>query len=141
MPKNRSRFLIGGTLFWLVLVSLASCVDSFSVRAPITRHSLRQQLTTTPSIQSTLLYMSSTEDEDTEQVKQKQQVDDLDNMELAWRHAKKPLLRIGSKGATLTHGNSLRQLLESHTVVKVKINTGKFGMTYFCGSTMNALLV
>lgn len=50
-----------------------------------------------------------------------------DSTELAWRYAKKPLLRIGSKGATLTHGNFLRQLLESHTAVKVKVNTRKFG--------------
>ena len=51
----------------------------------------------------------------------------LDGVEKAWRYAKKPLLRIGNKGATLTHGNSLRQLLNDHTVVKVKINTGKLG--------------
>lgn len=50
----------------------------------------------------------------------------LDSMERAWRYAKKPLLSIGSKGATLTHGNSLRQLLEQHTVVKVKVNTRRF---------------
>lgn len=51
----------------------------------------------------------------------------LDPTEKAWRYATKVLLRIGSKGATLTHGNSLRQLLEQHEVVKVKINTRKFG--------------
>jgi len=50
----------------------------------------------------------------------------LDGMEKAWRYAKKPLLSIGAKGATLTHGNSLRQLLEQHTVVKVKVNTRRF---------------
>jgi RNA-binding protein YhbY len=49
-----------------------------------------------------------------------------DGMEKAWRYAKKPLLRIGSKGATLSHGNSLKQLLEQHTVVKVKVNTRRF---------------
>jgi hypothetical protein len=47
--------------------------------------------------------------------------------EKVWRHAKKPLLRIGSKGATHSHGNSLRQLLDDHTVVKVKFNLKKFG--------------
>jgi RNA-binding protein YhbY len=47
-------------------------------------------------------------------------------MEKAWRSARKPLLSIGSKGATLTHGNSLRQLLQDHTIVKVKINTRRF---------------
>ena len=50
----------------------------------------------------------------------------LDAMERAWRYAKKPLLRIGSKGATISHGNSLKQLLEQHTVVKVKVNTRRF---------------
>jgi RNA-binding protein YhbY len=48
------------------------------------------------------------------------------SMERAWRYAKKPLLSIGSKGATFSHGNSLRQLLEAHTAVKVKVNTQKF---------------
>lgn len=52
---------------------------------------------------------------------------DLDAHEKTWRHAKKPLLSIGSKGATHSHGNSLRQLLNDHTVVKVKVNTKKFG--------------
>lgn len=51
---------------------------------------------------------------------------ELDATEKVWRYAKKPLLRIGSKGATHSHGNSLRQLLEDHTVVKVKVNTKKF---------------
>jgi len=50
----------------------------------------------------------------------------LTSMEKAWRYAKKPLLSIGAKGATLTHGNSLRQLLQQHTVVKVKVNTRRF---------------
>ena len=51
---------------------------------------------------------------------------DLSNMENAWRYAKKPLMSIGSKGATPTHGNSLRQLLEHHQIVKVKVNTRKY---------------
>lgn len=46
--------------------------------------------------------------------------------EKIWRYVKKPLLRIGSKGATESHGNSLRELLEQHTVVKVKVNTHPF---------------
>ena len=57
----------------------------------------------------------------------------LDVQEQVWRFVKKPLLHIGSKGATKSHGNSLRQLLEDHTVVKVKVNTRKFG-----GSLENA---
>lgn len=51
----------------------------------------------------------------------------IDGKEKAWRHAKKPLLSIGAKGATFAHGNSLRQLLEAHTAVKVKVNTRRFG--------------
>ena len=47
-------------------------------------------------------------------------------MERTWRYAKKPLLRVGAKGASASHGNSLRQLLEDHTVVKVKINTSLY---------------
>jgi hypothetical protein len=54
--------------------------------------------------------------------------DNLDVTEKVWRFAKKPLLRIGAKGATHSHGNSLRQLLDDHIVVKVKVNTRKFGM-------------
>ena len=50
----------------------------------------------------------------------------MNAMERAWRYAKKPLLSIGSKGATNSHGNSLRQLLNQHTVVKVKVNTRRF---------------
>ena len=53
--------------------------------------------------------------------------ENLDPVEKAWRYAKKPLLSVGAKGATFSHGNSLRQLLEAHTVVKVKVNTQKFG--------------
>lgn len=47
------------------------------------------------------------------------------NMELAWRYIKKPLLRLGSKGAAPSHGNSLRELLNKHIVVKVKVNNRK----------------
>jgi len=51
----------------------------------------------------------------------------LPNMEKAWRFVKKPMLRLGSKGAAPSHGNSLRELLEQHDAVKVKINTRKLG--------------
>ena len=66
------------------------------------------------------------EDEEKDAAPQKVAYEDLDVQEKAWRHAKRPLLRIGSKGATHAHGNSLRQLLEDHTTVKVKVNTKKF---------------
>lgn len=53
-------------------------------------------------------------------------VDDV-KMEKVWRYIKKPLLRIGSKGLTESHGNSLKELLAQHDAVKVKVNTGKLG--------------
>jgi hypothetical protein len=73
------------------------------------------------------------DDEDIEFLFQEPEIayEDLDAMEKVWRHAKKPLLRIGAKGATHSHGNSLRQLLDDHTVVKVKVNTRKFGRLEF----------
>eukprot|EP00591_Stephanopyxis_turris_P000121 CAMPEP_0195519980 /NCGR_PEP_ID=MMETSP0794_2-20130614/15874_1 /TAXON_ID=515487 /ORGANISM="Stephanopyxis turris, Strain CCMP 815" /LENGTH=164 /DNA_ID=CAMNT_0040649241 /DNA_START=160 /DNA_END=654 /DNA_ORIENTATION=+ len=49
------------------------------------------------------------------------------NMEAAWRYIKKPLLRIGGKGASASHGNSLRDLLNQHEAVKVKVNSRKMG--------------
>ena len=51
----------------------------------------------------------------------------LSSLEKTWRYVKKPLLRIGNKGPSKSHGNSLRELLVHHTVVKVKINTHKMG--------------
>ena len=45
----------------------------------------------------------------------------------AWKYVKKPLLRIGGKGVSDSHGNSLKELLNAHTVVKVKINSTKIG--------------
>lgn len=56
---------------------------------------------------------------------------DLVAQEMVWQYADKPLLWVGSKGATHTHGNNLRQLLEDYIVVKVKANTKKFGGTCF----------
>lgn len=67
-----------------------------------------------------ILFEGEEEEEDTT-------IKELDGMEKAWRYAKKPLLSVGAKGASFSHGNSLRQLLEAHTVVKVKVNTKQFG--------------
>jgi hypothetical protein len=55
----------------------------------------------------------------------------LDTRERAWRYVKKPLLRIGAKGCSKSHGNSLRQLLADHVLVKVKVNTNKYGTFNF----------
>jgi hypothetical protein len=49
------------------------------------------------------------------------------NMESVWRFIKKPLLRLGSKGIAPSHGNSLRELLKTHRVIKVKVNNRKDG--------------
>ena len=63
----------------------------------------------------------------------------ITNIEKAWRHVKKPLLRIGSKGAAPSHGNSLRQLLEQHDTVKVKINTWKLGKIKYMFHVKNVI--
>jgi RNA-binding protein YhbY len=49
------------------------------------------------------------------------------NIDKAWKHIPKPLLRIGGKGVADSHGNSLKELMNAHTAVKVKINTTKLG--------------
>eukprot|EP00521_Asterionellopsis_glacialis_P018370 CAMPEP_0195308296 /NCGR_PEP_ID=MMETSP0707-20130614/38152_1 /TAXON_ID=33640 /ORGANISM="Asterionellopsis glacialis, Strain CCMP134" /LENGTH=228 /DNA_ID=CAMNT_0040372561 /DNA_START=124 /DNA_END=810 /DNA_ORIENTATION=+ len=64
---------------------------------------------------------------------------ELDQAEKAWRHVKKPLLSIGGKGASLSHGNSLRQLLNDHTAVKVKVNLQKFGSLKNAFATIKGL--
>ena len=53
------------------------------------------------------------------------------NMESVWRFIKKPLLRLGSKGISPSHGNSLRELLKSHRVIKVKVNNRKDGTSVY----------
>lgn len=49
---------------------------------------------------------------------------------------KKPLLRLGAKGASISHGNSLKQLLEDHTAVKVKVDPKPYdGKQFSFGSS------
>lgn len=107
----------------LLLSWIIAAVHSFSVQTPTCTRTRQKSITTA------LSSGSSNDDDDDFLLEEmdKEPVIELDSMERAWRYARKPLLRIGSKGATLTHGNSLRQLLADHTVVKVKINTRKFG--------------
>ena len=112
-----------GILALLLLMSLIiASVYSFPVHTPTCARTRQKSITTA-------LSSGSSDDDDDFLLEEmdKEPIIELDSMERAWRYARKPLLRIGSKGATLTHGNSLRQLLEDHTVVKVKINTRKFG--------------
>jgi hypothetical protein len=74
-------------------------------------------------IKSTAILMSTGENEEIQ--------------EKVWRFVKKSLLTIGSKGATSSHGNSLRQLLEDHTAVKVKVDTRAFDGTHLILSFQN----
>jgi RNA-binding protein YhbY len=116
-----------GILVLSLLLSLKiAAVDSFSVQ--MSRVLTRATQKTTTALCGT----DSDEDAFVLDEVDTVPVKELAYMEKTWRYAKKPLLRIGSKGATATHGNSLRQLLEDHTVCKVKINTNK------CGSLQNA---
>ena len=85
---------------------------------------------------STTNFANNSNDHDQQQesssssVIQEDDDDDGDSkIEKAWRHVKKPLLRIGGKGVTLKHANSLRELLDAHTVTKVKFIYGKLGTT------------
>jgi len=48
-------------------------------------------------------------------------------VEKAWKYVKKPLLRVGAQGVAASHGNSLRELLNAHTIVKVKVNSISIG--------------
>ena len=52
---------------------------------------------------------------------------DSPGIDAAWRYIKKPLLRIGGKGVSESHGRSLCELLNAHSAVKVKVNTKKLG--------------
>lgn len=125
-----------GTLRWvqfspialILLLHTATNVSSFQVLP----NSVVVRLQRLPS-SSTCLRSSNSEeawgdDDDFEILfEEKEEEPNLDATEKAWRYAKKPLLSIGAKGASFSHGNSLRQLLDSHTVVKVKVNTKKSG--------------
>lgn len=119
MQRNisaRGILLLSLLLSWII-----AAAHSFSVQTPTCTQTRQRSITTA------LSSVSSNDDDFLLEEMDKEPVIELDSMERAWRYARKPLLRIGSKGATLTHGNSLRQLLADHTVVKVKINTRKFG--------------
>ena len=64
---------------------------------------------------TTIPAMSDDDDNNDDSIYRKQ-------MERVWRYHKKPLLSIGAqKGPTYKHGNSLRELLQHHTAVKVKV--------------------
>ena len=133
-------------LLLAMLLSMHSCVYSFQLGLPPTKTqnllSRDETLARHPisSLKSASEEDSWGEDEDVEnneddfEILFEDQEPPLDAIEKAWRYAKKPLLSIGAKGASFSHGNSLRQLLDSHTVVKVKVNTNKFGKEIIASS-------
>lgn len=148
MDTTRSKRMIAGRV-WVALLMLTLHLQAtvgFVPSADCSRHCTTASLNVIVHTyakahttgRSSLLHLraASTSSSETAEDNDDSLVDDddgeekptvtLDGMERAWRYAKKPLLSIGAKGATLTHGNSLRQLLEQHTVVKVKVNTRKF---------------
>ena len=126
-------------LFFVVMLSLArelATVEGFAPTKAPSLHSFREgksrRMTHVSLEMNDAIGEEEEDDDDDDESKidgastKAQTNEKLEPMEKAWRYAKKPLLSIGSKGATLTHGNSLRQLLNQHTVVKVKVNTRKF---------------
>ena len=124
------------SLIALILCGTLSFCDAFAPRTSsvsasfvLQRQSHRSRITIRSMSEedSFDIDFSDNEEEDDEEAETPSvPTPSLSSMEQAWRYTKKPLLSIGAKGATLTHGNSLRQLLEQHTVVKVKVNTRRF---------------
>eukprot|EP00339_Tiarina_fusa_P020149 CAMPEP_0117028548 /NCGR_PEP_ID=MMETSP0472-20121206/20748_1 /TAXON_ID=693140 ORGANISM="Tiarina fusus, Strain LIS" /NCGR_SAMPLE_ID=MMETSP0472 /ASSEMBLY_ACC=CAM_ASM_000603 /LENGTH=200 /DNA_ID=CAMNT_0004736067 /DNA_START=83 /DNA_END=685 /DNA_ORIENTATION=+ len=147
----------------LCLVCLAEMAVAFvpgSVFSSVGNHAVltrqRQQRSTTTTTWSTAESSKAVDDDEAsmeidldifdEQEEHRVVSDDaassaFDAHEQVWRYAKKPLLHIGSKGATHSHGNSLRQLLNDHTVVKVKVNTKKFGTLEKAATALKSLAV
>lgn len=115
------------SIVMLTVFSLSIRVDGFLIPSPsstclrpVVKHCHEERI---------LRLHSETTDDDTWNVPSSAPEEDkpvLDGSEKAWRYAKKPLLSIGAKGASSSHGNSLKQLLEAHTAVKVKVNTRPF---------------
>jgi len=109
-----SRMIVLTLFFTCYYVSLTA---SFMIQPVSNRHSLAVD---TKARQLTLRAMEgNVENEEDSLIRAR--VDE------AWRFAPKPLLRIGGKGVSQNHGNSLGELLTAHTVVKVKINSQKLG--------------
>mmetsp|Transcript_2922 Transcript_2922/g.4418 ORF Transcript_2922/g.4418 Transcript_2922/m.4418 type:complete len:169 (+) Transcript_2922:23-529(+) len=109
----------------LLLIALTrSLVDAFVV-LPKTITSAIPTIASSTSTTTALLLSSD--------------INEVPGVDAAWRHVKKPMLRIGAKGASESHGNSLRELLNAHTVVKVKINTTKLGTLEEVFDTIKAL--
>jgi RNA-binding protein YhbY len=156
-----STFIVPSTWGFVILPSTSTTTSSFCRPTNIVTNNNNNNNINSPSIVCRQLSSTMTqttaadgelqEDEDDEDVdieflfeeppKEEIPYDDLKVTEKVWRYAKKPLLRIGAKGATHSHGNSLRQLLDDHAVVKVKVNTRKFGTLQNAFETLKNLAV
>ncbi len=107
---------------WCILVlQLVTSLSAFVVQ-PIQHRTIVQQRVCHTG-QTTLLRLS--DNLDTPNDIPTETARELTALERTWRSVKKPMVRIGSKGTALSHGNSLRELLNAHTVVKVKVNNSR----------------
>ena len=135
----RSNLLFLTIAAFLFLAFVPNSTTGFVPRIGICTHHvtgsrIRQESSAITFPPSSSLKETAGEDEEDEP-----SFDDV--QEKVWRYVKKPLLRIGVKGATSAHGNSLRQLLEDHTAVKVKVNTKNFGSLETASTTLRDLAV
>lgn len=108
------------------LMSCPNAVTTFVISNPPRRSAFGITTLCTPIVSAQLWAAADENDDEESLVSSPASSPKVDGMEKAWRYVKKPLLSIGAKGASLSHGNSLRQLLEQHVAVKVKVNTRSF---------------
>lgn len=113
------------TFEWcMLMLQLVSGVSAFVMIDP-SKHYTMLEHKTCRSEQRTALWFSDDEVVDNPTEVPSESARELNAMERTWRSVKKPMVRIGSKGTALSHGNSLRELLNAHTVVKVKVNNSR----------------
>jgi len=119
--------MMNSTPFHKILILLWGCTQFLAVSALVQISVPNNRITTTKTKtpNNMLVYRRDVPTLRAEQNNDNAIADRV--MEKAWRHAKKTLISVGGKGATIKHGNNLRQLLEDHTIVKVKVNTKSFG--------------
>ena len=117
------RLLVLSTFATLINHSLSFTVNThYNFSWGLSQIQFQQDLSMKPIYDGSILALGSTSDDDEPSSTVLQE-----GIDQTWRHVPKPLLRIGGKGIAESHGNSLRELLNAHTVVKVKINSTKLG--------------
>mmetsp|Transcript_6162 Transcript_6162/g.7011 ORF Transcript_6162/g.7011 Transcript_6162/m.7011 type:complete len:204 (+) Transcript_6162:58-669(+) len=114
VTRTRSAHHENVTLMTIMIVALfASRVAAFQPQL----HPLQTTVTGMPKQQTAPklpFLLMSTDDEASPSSAQ---------LEKAWRHIRKPLIRIGNKGFAPSHINSLQNLLVQHNgAIKIKIN-------------------